>query len=190
MLSAWGTVAAWALLPLAIVPVILIGKLLPNGAITATSGAAVIALSVFFTFLNGGYGLVSAPQASLATVIVWLLGLILAFAAWALALADAAQGRRWRWLIPLTVAIYLSFAALISLASLPDPCILAPGQTSGLGGVSCGAPDQTTHILVVIGCYIGPLTALLYSLRDTLPRREPRGAGAAVSHLRAEDGGE
>lgn len=187
MTPAWASIALYALLPLAIVPLVLVGRLLPNGAITATSGAAVIALSVFFTFLNGGYGLNSA-QASLSTVIVWLLGLLLLFAAWTLAFTDAAQGRRWRWLFPLTVAVYLSFAALISLAALPDPCALAPGQPAGMSGLQCGAPDQTAHLLTVVGCYLGPLTALLYSLRDTLPHRQPRPAEAAVSPLSAEGG--
>ena len=185
MTSVWASIALYALLPLAIVPLVLIGRLLPNGAITATSGAAVVTLSVFFTFFNGGYGLVSS-QTSLASVIVWLLGLLLLFAAWTLAFTDAAQARRWRWLIPLTVTAYLSFAALIAVAALPDPCALAPGQPIGMSGLQCGAPDQTAHLLVVIGCYIGPLTALLYSLRDTLPRRQPRPAEAAVSSLRAE----
>jgi hypothetical protein len=187
MTSDWASIALYALLPLAIVPLVLIGRLLPNGAITATSGAAVIALSVFFTFFNGGYGLVSS-QTSGASVIVWLLGLLLLFAAWTLAFTDAAQGRRWRWLIPLTVTAYLSFAALIALVALPDPCLLAPGQPIGVSDLQCGAPDQTAHLLTLIGCYIGPLTTLLYSLRDTLPRRQPRPAGAAVSPLRAEGG--
>lgn len=176
MSTVWASVALWALLPLAIIPFILIGRLLPDGAITATSGAAVIALSVFFTFLNGGYGFMFQPaQASLASYIVWLLGLILLFAAWALAFADAAQGRHWRWLAPLTVTAYLSFVALLALASVPDPCLTAVLPTVGLGGVQCGAPDQALRLLTLVCCYIGALTALLYSLRDTLPKREPAG---------------
>lgn len=172
--SIWASAAPYALLPLVIVPLILIGRLLPNGAITATSGAAVIALSFFFTFLNGGYGLSSMGPTGLTSVIVWLLGLLLVFAAWTLALADATQARRWRWLLPLTLSAYLSFCALLALAISPDPCLFQPGRNVGPGGLQCGAPDQALHLLTVIGCYIGALTALLYSLRDTIPGRAAR----------------
>lgn len=169
MLSPWAGIALWSLLPLAIVPLILIGRLLPNGASTATSGAAVITLSFFFTFLNGGYGLPARPT-NPTSAIVWLLGLLLLLAAWILALADAAQGRRWRWLLPLTLSAYLSFCALLALAISPDPCPFQPGQDIG-PGLQCGQPDQILHLLTLAGCYIGALTALLYSLRDTIPGR-------------------
>jgi hypothetical protein len=173
MFPTWTSAALYALLPLVVVPIILIGSLLPNGAITVASGAAVIALSVYFTFLNGGYGLLAGPS-NLTSVIVWLLGLLLLFAAWILALADAAQGRRWRWLLPLTLSAYLSFCALLALAISPDPCLFQPGLNVGPGGLQCGAPDQALHLLTLVGCYIGALTALLYSLRDTLPGRAAR----------------
>ncbi|MGH2501888.1 MAG: hypothetical protein ACRDID_05140, partial [Ktedonobacterales bacterium] len=81
---------------------------------------------------------------------------------------------RRRWLLPLTVTAYLSFGALLALSMMPDPCLTELLPTVGLGAFLCGQPDQILHPLTLVGCYIGALTALLYSLRDTFPGRATR----------------
>lgn len=188
MLSQWMLVALVAAAPLVVAIAILIGARLPNGTITITSGAAVIAFTIFFAFLGGGAGLSgdTAPNSPL-NPLVWIIGMILLLAAWTLAFADAVQARRWRWAAPLTVATYLSFCALLSLAVRPDPCLFVPPQGFGAGGAQCAAPNQSLQLIVLIGCYIGPLTAHLYSLRDTLPHATAQASDLTVSPLHAEE---
>ena len=56
MLSQWSLIALYGAAPLVVAIAILIGARLPNGTITITSGAAVVALTIFFAFLGGGPG--------------------------------------------------------------------------------------------------------------------------------------
>lgn len=178
-------IALFAALPLVVVVTILIGNALPNGAITITSGAAVIAFTTFF--LTGGYGVADHPSSSsVTTPLAWVSAIILLLAAWTLASADAARAHYWGWLALLSVTAYLSFWAILTITAQPAPCLITPSAIGPIV-VSCVAPSASLQLLVRVGCFIAPLAAQLYSLRDTLPRSRRRPDGLTISPLSAPD---
>lgn len=158
-------IALFAALPLVVVVTILIGNALPNGAITITSGAAVIAFTTFF--LTGGYGVADHPSSYSVTT-------------------PLARAHRWGWLALLSVTAYLSFWAILTITAQPAPCLITPSAIGPIV-VSCVAPSASLQLLVRVGCFIAPLAAQLYSLRDTLPRSRRRPDGLTISPLSAPD---
>jgi hypothetical protein len=110
VLSQWLQLQWWILPILGIPLVILLGARRTNGAIIVGSATAILTI-VFRTFQDianpitsdqGGYN-------SLTIVVIQIGGVAL-LAAWTLALAHAAQARRWRWFALMVIAGYLSYA--------------------------------------------------------------------------------
>lgn len=171
---------------------IVLGHRRPSGPIIICSSAALGAFAAFWLLLGGINSLYVRGASGSPPIGLLLLfgGLFLLFAAWALALNAAAQARRTEWVILLTVAGYISVAAIIFSISQPDPCIFGPPPGVEPFGLSCTATYPFERLLIIAGYLVGPAATLAYGLRlDGLSRRSrvlPE--GVSVSSLRAPTG--
>lgn len=177
----------WVILPVLAVPLaILLGARRTNGAIIVCCAGAILAVafrgyrtaSSPIDFSSGeGYGALDS--------IVSQVGGVLLLAAWTLALALAAQARRWRWFAIFVVAGFLSYATQLVSELLPVmTCSLNPSGFTSLTG--CSAPNQALLALVTLGETSGPIAALIYVLRAPGRRQRQRPEGLVVSSLREE----
>jgi len=180
----------WVILPVLAVPLaILLGARRTNGAILVCCAGAILAV-VFRGYRTasspidfnsgGGYGTLDS--------IVSQVGGGLLLAAWTLALAHAAQARRWWWFAIFVVAGFLSYATQLVSEVLPVmTCSLNPSGFTSF--TDCPAPNQALLALVTLGEAIGPIVALiyvLYVLRAPGRRQRQLPDGLVVSSLREE----
>lgn len=112
-----------------------------------------------------------------------VLGTFLLIAAWALALNAAAQARRWKWIVLLILAGFLSFAALFAVLFLQDACPM-PGIPGAHEACTLALPAQ---LPIMVGSLAGPVAVLVYRLRGNLPWRVGLPEGLNVSQLGTAD---
>jgi hypothetical protein len=98
-----------------------------------------------------------------------------------LALAHAAQARRWRWFVVLIVAVFLSESVMILSQVLPNPCAYPPFDESN--PLACLQPNQAFLLLLALGKALGPIFMLIYALRAPGHQRQLPD-GLVVSSLR------
>lgn len=182
MLSQWLQLQ-WIILPILVIPLaILVGMRRTNGAIIVSSAIAILAV-VFTAFRNIATPLAPASEGNnvLATVASQIGGVAL-LAAWTLALAHAAQARRWRWFALIVVAGYLAYAISFLSEFLPaTTCTFNPDS----GDFSaCLQPNVALVLALALGKAIGPVAMLIYALRAPGRRQRQLPEGLVVSSLR------
>lgn len=182
VLSQWLQLQWWILPILGIPLVILLGARRTNGAIIVGS-AATILIVVFRTFQDianpitsdqGGYN-------SLTIVVIQIGGVAL-LAAWTLALAHAAQARRWRWFALMIIAGYLSYA-IYYMSRLPSTIMCSFNLDSG-DFSACLQPNIALVLMLALGQATGPVAMLIYALRapGRAQRRLPEGLTVSSLH--------
>jgi hypothetical protein len=181
-MSEWATILLISAVSLVIPAAIVVGSRVRFGALVVSAGASAAAFVVFWFLLGGASGLDGSDgPTGIVPVLVLLGGLLLMFAAWALALHASAQVRLWPWVGLLTVAGVATFAAVLISISPPDPCIF--GQRFGPPAVC--APNPLAQLLVTAGYFALPAAALAYGLgfrvAASLSRTPPE--GITVSQL-------
>ena len=86
------------------------------------------------------------------------------------------------WAALLSLAVYLTFAALFAILLLPYPsCVFMPQQNY------CLSPNMSVWKTFAVGSFIGPMAVLLYALRPFIARRSGLPAGMRASPLGAPD---
>ncbi len=183
MLSQWLQLQ-WFILPILVVPLaIVFGMRRPNGAIIVSSvGALLVVAFQWYRGATNSLPYFSSGNSITDTVISQVGGFLL-FTAWVLALAHAAQARRWRWFVVLTVAVFLSESVLILSEVLPtNPC--AYTSFDGSNPLACLQPNQAILLLLALGKAIGPIFMLIYALRAPGRRQRQLPDGLVVSSLR------
>jgi hypothetical protein len=166
-------------IPLAIV----LGHRHPTGAPVLSSGGSLVAFSALWLIFDGSSlldGTNSSPQAALLVA----LGTLLLIAAWTLVLNEAAQARRWECFVPLVLAGFLSFAALLAVLFLRDSCPM-PGSLGG--GFGQCVPPSEAQTFIMVCTLAGPAAVLAYSLRSRMPWRAGLPEGLSISRLGTAD---
>ncbi len=182
MLSQWLQLQ-WFILPILVVPLAIVFEMRrPNGAIIVSSVGALLVVA-FQWYRSATNSLSYFPSGNNITdTVISQIGGYLLFIAWVLALAHAAQARRWRWFVVLTVAVFLSESVLILSELLPNPC--AYTSFDGSNPLACLQPNQAILLLFALGKAIGPVTMLIYALRAPGRRQRQLPDGLVVSSLR------
>ena len=185
MAGPWLTFVIIAALALLIPLAVLIGQRTPGGPIVVASGGALLAFAGYWVMI----GILSAspvdeqrPPDLLPSSLVLTAGIVLLVAAWTLALADAAQGRRWGWVALLSLGFYANVAAAYWLGSSSFlSCLLAGPQSF------CPPYNHFTAMLIIAGSFVGPGVALTYALRAPTAGKRTLPDGLSVSPLGATD---
>lgn len=171
------------LLPLLIPLVIIVTRKRGNGALIACSVIALLCYGFLWLSLFGStstlFPMLLTGTLSPLRYALYIIGNFLMLAAWVLALHDAAQARRGRWLAALVITGFLSVSGTTLLF---DPCELI-GLIAG-PNAACGPVSPALSQLMAAIPLAGPIAALVYALRARGPR--PRGAtpdGLSVSPL-------
>lgn len=177
----------WITLPILAIPlVILLGARRTNGAILVSGVVAILtaaykgyraATVLPFALNTGGYNTLDA--------IVTQIGGITLLAMWTLALAHAAQARRWWWFALFVVAGFLSYATQLLSQWLPFMMCSSNPPLNG-DPSSCIATNQALLVLVTLGSAIAPVAALIYIVRAPGRRERQLPEGLVVSSLRDE----
>ncbi len=182
MFNQWALALQIPLLALVIPAAIIIGQRVRGGPLVVAGAAALLAFVAFWLVgttraLSGGN-----PFNGVSLIYIFFGGVILLLGAWALALAQAVSERRWAWVALLSLAVYLTFAALFAIALSPySACMFAPQQPY------CASTNQTMQALLTAGSFMGPGAILVFALRAYLPRRGAPPVGLNVSRLGATD---
>ena len=197
MVIAWHTVLA-VLLPVLLVAAtsliiplaIVLGHRHSTGALLFSGGGALVAFSALWLVFDGSH-LFDGPDAPpdggmIPRALLIVLGTFLLIAAWALALNAAAQARRWKWIVLLVLAGFLSFAALFAVLFLQDACPM-PGIPSAHEACTLALPAQ---LPIMVGSLAGPAAVLAYRLRPRMPWRTGLPEGLSRSRLGVADDGE
>ncbi len=163
----------------------------PHRSTPAQRGGSLVAFSALWLVFDGSRlldGANSPPQGGadggeIARAVLFALGTLLLLAAWTLALNDAAQARRWEWIVLLVLAGFLSFAAVVAVLYLPDGCPAGPPY----GGFGPCAPTPAVQMLIMTGTLVGPAAVLAYWLRPRVPWRAGLPEGLSILKLGAAD---
>jgi hypothetical protein len=184
VLSQWLQQYVWIILPVLAIPLaILLGARRTNGAIIISGAVAILAIAfqgyrtatIPFDMNTGGYNTLDA--------IVSQLGGVLSLAAWTLALAHAAQARRWGWFALIVVANFLSYA--VQFISNALPYLICSSNPPIDGDISaCMTSHQALLTLITLGEAIGPIATLIYILHAPGRRQRQLPEGLVVSSLR------
>lgn len=176
----------WAIAPMLAIPLaILLGMRRPTGAIIFSSAGAL--LIVVITLFRGVTGPIvyDAPGYNILVSFVSQVGGQLLIAAWVLALAHAAQARRWWWFVPLIIVGFLSFDVTFFTGILaPDLCAQNDLLLGRIDTFACSLPHQALLALLALGQAAGPLLILIYALRAPGRRQRQPLEGLVVSSLR------
>jgi hypothetical protein len=172
----------WLILPILVAPLaIVIGMRRPNGAIIVSSVGALLVVA-FQWYRSATNSLTDFPSGNNITdTVISQVGGFLLLTAWVLALAHAAQARRWRWFVVLIVAVFLSESVMILSQVLPNPCAYPPFDESN--PLACLQPNQAFLLLLALGKALGPIFMLIYALRAPGHQRQLPD-GLVVSSLR------
>jgi hypothetical protein len=167
-----------------VIPAAIIAGRRRNGSLIVTAGAALAAIALFWllggvaTFLNG-----DGPYFSVSLLTFFAGGMLL-LAAWALALNDAAQARRYWWVALLTFGGFVSVTAFLFSLSPSNLCLYGQPPEGRLL-YSCAGPDRVALALLIAGYLAGPAVALIYALRASGPRRRVALPGLITSPIDA-----
>lgn len=172
-------------LPLLIPLVIIVTRKRSNGALAALSAIALLCYGSLWLSLFGStstlFPMLLTGTLSPLRYALYITGNFLMLAAWILALHDAAQARRGRWL---GVIIFTGFLAVSGTTLLFNPCELI----SLIAGpnAACGPVNPMLNQLMAAIPLAGPIATLVYALRTREPRlRGATSAGLSVSSLAA-----
>jgi len=102
-------------------------------------------------------------------------------AGWTLALAHAAQARRWRWFALLVVAGYLAYT--ISFLFALQPATICSFNPDSGDFSACSQPNIPLVLMFTLGKAIGPVAILIYALRAPGRRQRQLPEGLVVSSL-------
>jgi hypothetical protein len=181
----WRPALEVPLLALVIPAAILVGQRVRGGPLLVASGGALLGFVIFWASgLTGGFssGNTFNYDAFVVYTCVFFGAVMLLLGAWALALAGAMGERRWGWAALLSLAVYLTFAALVAIVSSPYPsCLFAPQQPY------CLSANVSVWKSFAVGSFIGPVAVLLYALRPYIAPRSALPAGLRASRLDAPD---
>lgn len=176
----------WAIAPILAIPLaILLGMRRPHGALIISSVGALLIVAI--TMFRGATGPIAydAPGYNILVSFVSQVGSQLLIAAWVLALAHAAQARRWRWFMPLIIVGFLSFDVTFFTGFLaPNLCAQNGLLLGRIDTFACSLPHQALLILLALGQAVGPLLILVYALRAPGRRQRQLPEGLVVSSLR------
>jgi hypothetical protein len=116
------------------------------------------------------------------TIVVIQIGGVALLAAWTLALAHAAQARRWRWFALMIIAGYLSYA-IYYMSRLPSTIMCSFNPDSG-DFSACLQPNIALVLMLALGQATGPVAMLIYALRapGRAQRRLPEGLTVSSLH--------
>jgi hypothetical protein len=172
----------WIILPILVIPLaILVGMRRTNGAIIVSSAIAILAV-VFTAFRNIAPPLASASEGSnILDPVAYQIGGVSLLAAWTLALAHAAQARRWRWFALLVVAGYLAYT--ISFLSALQPATICSFNPGSGDFSACPPPNIPLVLMLALVQAIGPVAILIYTLRAPGRRQRQLPEGLVVSSL-------
>ncbi|HEX5440970.1 MAG TPA: hypothetical protein VFW76_08805 [Ktedonobacterales bacterium] len=153
----------WIILPILAIPLaILLGARRTHGAIIVSSVAALIAVA-YAWYRNVtdvlGYGMHVSNLGSLDGVVAQVGGVLL-LAAWTMALAHAAQTKRWVWFALIVVAGFLSYSITILAEVNVQPCAFIPPDSASLP--VCQPINLWIYLLIALGEALGPAALLLY----------------------------
>lgn len=174
----------WIILPILVIPLaILVGMRRTNGAIIVSSAIALLVV-VFYAFRNITTPLAPTSEGiNVLATVAYQIGGVALLAAWTLALAHAAQARRWRWFALIVVAGYLAYAISFLSEFLPaNTCTFNPPDSGDFS--ACLQPNVALVLGLALGKAIGPLAILIYALRAPGRRQRQLPEGLVVSSLR------
>lgn len=187
----------WVILPILAIPLaILIGARRTHGTIIVSSAVALLAaVYVWYRSVTDveGYNM-SVSGLGTTDGIVARVGNVLLLAAWtlALALAHAAQLKRWVWFALIVVAGFLSYSITILAEVNLQPCAYIPPDNAGIP--VCQPINQWIYLLIALGEALGPAAALLYvalgsrGQRPWRQRQLPEGLVVSSLHDKAQSG--
>ncbi|HET9110207.1 MAG TPA: hypothetical protein VFN78_05220 [Ktedonobacterales bacterium] len=185
MAGLWLPIVIIAGLALTIPLAILIGQRTPGGPITVASGGALLAFAGYWVRIV----ILAMPPVDeqhppdlFPVTLVLTAGIVLLVAAWTLALADAAQGRRWGWVALLSLGFYANVAAIYGLfGTFVITCMFAASQPY------CSSNSRFIEMLVLVGSFVGPAATLVYALRAPTAGKRTLPDGLSVSPLGSAD---
>lgn len=161
---------------------ILIGQRLRSGPIAVASGGALLGLAAFWLLIRQTY----IPSDAYGPYVEYsefaLVGTsLLLIVGWALALADAAQARRWGWIALLCFATYISMAAMFFSV------VATPYATCGANPwlPECLGVNPVEEVLTITSGFFGPTISLVYALYLRAPQSRALPDGLSVSPLDA-----
>lgn len=180
MFNQWALALQIPLLFLVIPAALIIGHRMRGGPLLVIGGGALLGFAAFW--LIGAQVTPGIFIRSTMRSYIFFGSVTLLLGAWSLALEQSLRARRWVWVAPLCLAVYLTFVSLFAILITPLSFCLFSSQQPYCSTVGAGV-----WTALISGSFIGPGAIMLYALRPYIARRDAPPAGLHTSRLGAPD---